>query len=75
MHCLSISRKCFATFNGTKKVLSRNIEYIYDEETFEYTEVPVEVEEDMPLFTMGFSSSEEIVNKVFKSISKVQTNA
>ena len=69
----SFQGSVFATFNGTKKVLSKNIEYIYDEETFEYTEVPVEVEEDMPLFTIGFSSSsEEIVNKVFKSISKVQ---
>ena len=63
----------FATFNGTKKVLSKNIEFTYDEETFEYTEVPVEVEKDMPLFTMGISSSnEEIINKVFTSISKVQ---
>ena len=63
----------FATFNGIKKVLSKNIEFTYDEETFEYTEVPVEVEKDMPLFTLGISSSnEEIINKVFTSISKVQ---
>tara|TARA_Y100000385_G_scaffold181416_1_gene187375 strand:+ start:324 stop:2255 length:1932 start_codon:yes stop_codon:yes gene_type:complete len=69
----SFQGSVFATFNGTKKVLSKNIEYIYDEETFEYTEVPVEVEKDMPLFTMGISSSsQEIVNKIFTSISKVE---
>lgn len=46
----------FGTYNGVKKVKTTKFEFEYDEETFEYTEREVEAEEDMPLFTFGFST-------------------
>ena len=45
----------FGTFNGIKKVKTKKIEFYYDEETFEYGEKETEANEDMPIFTIGFS--------------------
>jgi hypothetical protein len=46
----------FGTYNGIRKVKTKKFEFEYDEETFEYSEREVEAEEDMPLFTIGFST-------------------
>ncbi|MFM1892901.1 MAG: hypothetical protein RIQ90_67 [Bacteroidota bacterium] len=46
----------FMTFNGVKKVKTKKVEFKYDENTFEYTDVITDAEEDMPVFTMGFST-------------------
>ena len=45
----------FGSFNGIKKIKTKKIEFFYDEETFEYGEKEAEAEEDMPIFTVGFS--------------------
>ncbi|MFM7663426.1 MAG: hypothetical protein ACKO68_02750 [Bacteroidota bacterium] len=46
----------FMTFNGIQKVKTRKITFFYDEQTFEYGEKETEAEEDMPIFTLGFST-------------------
>jgi hypothetical protein len=46
----------FGTFNGIKKVKTKKIEFSYDENTFEYKEKEIEGEEEMPMFTVGFST-------------------
>ena len=62
----------FATFNGIQKVKTKQIEYEFDEETFEYEETEVEGEEDMPLFTFGISTNRpDIPEKILKHISSL----
>lgn len=62
----------FGSFNGIQKVKTRKIEFTYDEETFEYSEREVEAEEDMPIFTLGFSTERgDIPEKVLKHLSKL----
>jgi hypothetical protein len=62
----------FGSFNGVKKVKTKKIEYSYDEETFEYSEVEVEGEEDMPLFVYGLSTDRaDIPEKILKHISRI----
>jgi len=46
----------FMTFNGIQKVKTRKITFFYDEQTFEYGEKETDAEEDMPIFTIGFST-------------------
>lgn len=46
----------FMTFNGIQKVKTRKITFFYDEQTFEYGEKETDAEEDMPIFTLGFST-------------------
>lgn len=46
----------FMTFNGIQKVKTRKITFFYDEQTFEYGERETEAEEDIPIFTIGFST-------------------
>jgi len=61
----------FGTFNGVKKVLVRRIDYTYDED-FNYTETEVEAEEDMPIFTLGFSTKRnDIPNIVLEQLAKM----
>lgn len=61
----------FGTFNGIKKVKTKKIIFDYDEETWEYTEQEVEAEEDMPIFTLGFSTDRaDIVEKILKRLSR-----
>jgi hypothetical protein len=58
----------FGSFNGIKKIKTTKIEFIYDENTFEYYEKEVDAEEDMPIFTLGFSTERsDIPEKVLKS--------
>ncbi len=47
----------FGTFNGVKKVKTRKIEFFYNEDTFEYGERETDAEEDMPIFTIGFTTA------------------
>lgn len=62
----------FGTFNGYKKVKTKRIEFLYDEETFDYEEKEVESEEDMPIFTIGFSTSRpDIPEKVLKHFGRM----
>jgi len=59
----------FGTFNGIKRVKTTKIEFSYDEETFEYQEQEVESEEDMPVFTLGFSTARgDIPEKILKHL-------
>lgn len=65
----------FAAYNGIKKVKTKKIIFDYDEETFEYTEQTVEAEEDMPIFTTGFSTDRsDIASKLLGRICKIVPN-
>jgi hypothetical protein len=46
----------FGTFNGIQSILTKKIEYNWNDENFEYTEIETESEEDIPVFTIGFAS-------------------
>ena len=62
----------FGTFNGIKKVKTKKIEYVYDENTFEFSEKEVMGEEDMPLFTFGISTDRsDIPDHILKHISRL----
>lgn len=62
----------FGTFNGIRKIKTTKIEFSYDEETFEYIEKEVEAEEDMPIFTVGFSTDRaDIPEKILKHLSRL----
>lgn len=59
----------FGCYSGIQKVKTKKIVFDYDDETFEYTEREEEAEEDMPIFTIGFSSknaafSEKILKRI-----------
>jgi hypothetical protein len=62
----------FGTFNGIQKIKTTKIEFSYDEETYEYSEREVEAEEDMPIFTVGFSTERaDIPEKVLNHLSRL----
>lgn len=62
----------FGVFNGIKKIKTTKIVYSYDEETFEYVEKEVEAEEDMPVFTLGFTTARgDIPEKVLNHLSRL----
>lgn len=62
----------FGTFNGIKRVKTKRIEFYYDEETFEYGEREIEAEEDMPIFTIGFSTARpDVPEKILKHMSRI----
>ncbi len=62
----------FGTYNGIQKVKTKKVIFDYDEETFEYTEEIVEAEEDMPIFTLGFSTDRsDLMEKFMHRITKV----
>ena len=62
----------FGTFNGIKRVKTKRIEFFYDEETFEYGEKEIEAEEDMPIFTLGFTTARpDIPNKILRHMSRI----
>jgi hypothetical protein len=64
----------FGTFNGIKKIKTRKIIFSYDEEPFEYMEEEVEAEEDMPIFTIGFTTDRgDIPEKVLKHLSRLSS--
>jgi hypothetical protein len=62
----------FGTFNGIRKVKTTKIEYSYDENTFEYEEKEVKAEEDMPIFTLGFSTERpDIPEKILTHLAHI----
>ncbi len=62
----------FGSFNGIKKIKTKKIEYFYDEETFEYGEKEAEAEEDMPIFTFGFTiERKDIPEIVLKHLARL----
>lgn len=62
----------FGSFNGIQKVNTKKIEFFYDEETFEYEEREVEAVEDMPIFTLGFSTERgDIAEKILTRLSRL----
>jgi len=64
----------FGSYNGIKKVNTKKIEFFYDEETFEYQELETEAVEDMPIFTIGFTTDRsDIPEKVLKRLSRLTT--
>ena len=61
----------FASYDGVKKVAVKKITYDYDNDTFEYAEKEESTEEDLPIFTFGFSSkSIAFTEKIMKLVSK-----
>jgi hypothetical protein len=62
----------FGTFGGIKKIKTTKVVFSYDEETFEYIEKEVDAEEDMPVFTLGFTTERsDIPEKVLKHLSRM----
>ena len=62
----------FVTFNGITEIKTDKIKHVYNEETFEYTQIISKKEEKMPLFTLGLvSENQSLLEKIFKSISKL----
>ena len=62
----------FGTYNGIEKVKTEKVITHYDEETFEYVEEIVEAEEDMPIFTLGFTSEKiDFADRMFTIIEKL----
>ena len=62
----------FATFNGVQKITKKQIEFQYDEENFDYSEIETESEEDMPVFTLGFASERtDLCEMVLTDLSRV----
>lgn len=61
----------FGSFNGVKQVKTTRITYYYDE-SFQYGEKEEEVLEDMPVFTLGFSTNRaDVPEKILKHIAKM----
>lgn len=63
----------FGTYDGIQKVKTKKFVFEYDEENFEYTEKEVEAEEDMPIFTLGFSTGRaDIPEIVLRHIGRLE---
>lgn len=61
----------FGAYNGVMTIKTKKIIFDYNEENFEYIEQEVEAEEDMPVFTMGFTTKrgdipEMVLNRMAK---------
>lgn len=54
----------FGTFNGIKKVPIRKLVYEYDED-FNYSETETFEEQDIPIFTLGFSTKRNDIPAIF----------
>jgi hypothetical protein len=62
----------FGSFNGIQKIKTKKIDYVYDLTTFEYEEIEVDAEEDMPIFTLGFSTDRgDIPEKVLGHLARL----
>lgn len=62
----------FGTYQDIQKVKTKKIIWDYDEETFEYIEQEVEAEEDMPIFTLGFSTGKsDLIERLLKRMTKL----
>ncbi len=64
----------FASFNGVEKVKVNQIEYIYDEENFDYKEIETESDEEIPVFTLGFASSRpDLFEMILEDLSRLSS--
>jgi len=62
----------FGTYNGVQTVKTKKFIYEYDEENFEYAEREVEAEEEMPVFTFGFSTKRnDIPERILQRVSRI----
>ncbi len=62
----------FTSFNGIQKVKTKKYIFTYDEDTFEYQEEEAEAEEDMPIFTSGFTTGRsDIVERLLHRLSRI----
>lgn len=62
----------FGAYNGIMTIKTKKIIFDYDEENFEYIEQEVEAEEDMPVFTMGFTTKRgDIPEMVLTRMAKI----
>jgi hypothetical protein len=62
----------FATFNGVEKVKMNKVEYVYDEENFDYTEIETESDEEIPVFTIGFASERpDLFEMILEDLSRL----
>ena len=65
----------FGTFNGVKKVKTRKIEFFYNEDTFEYGERATDAEEEMPIFTLGFTTGRpDVPELILEHLSTITSN-
>ena len=72
---IRIKVECLLLTVELKKVKTKKVIFYYDDETFEYTEQTVEAEEDMPIFTAGFSTDRsDIASKLLARICKIAPN-
>lgn len=63
----------FGYLNGIQKVPVKRVEFVYDEENFEYSEIQTTVLEDVPTFTIGMRGkknkfTEKLLNKLVRLI-------
>lgn len=62
----------FATFNGVKEITTKRIEYEYNEDDFEYTEIETFAQEEIPVFTIGFASERtDLCEMVLSDLSRL----
>lgn len=62
----------FGSFHGIEKVKTKKLVYDYNEETFEYKTREEQAEEDMPVFSVGFSSkNRELVERILGRFAKM----
>lgn len=65
----------FGTYSGIKKIKTKKLIFEYNEDTFEYTEEEVEAEEDMPVFTIGFSTDRsDIPERILNHLTKLTSS-
>ena len=64
----------FASFNGVEKVKVKQIEYLYDEENFDYSEIETESDEEIPVFTIGFASQRpDLFEMILEDLSRLSS--
>ncbi len=62
----------FGAYNGVQMVKTKKIIFEYDEENFDYTEREVEAEEEMPIFTVGFTTKRnDIPERILQRVSRI----
>lgn len=64
----------FASFNGVEKVKVNQVEYVYDEENFDYSEIEIESDEEIPVFTIGFASQRpDLFEMILEDLSRLSS--
>lgn len=64
----------FASFNGVEKVKVKQIEYVYDEENFDYSEIETESDEEIPVFTIGIASQRpDLFEMILEDLSRLSS--